>query len=129
MASTSFEALALAELILNEFKNLGLDANLEKSVVNLTQRTEQLGMIVDTIKGVFEVHVRRWDNLQGFHQKLALCQEETCSSETASLLCWENHLDKDCIGSGGPIIHQVLVPSGGISSFMVFLCFGSSIGH
>ena len=64
MASTSSEASALAEFIQTEFRTLGLDVNYEKSVVNPTQRIEQLGMMVDTVRGVFEVPARRWDNLQ-----------------------------------------------------------------
>ena len=70
MASTSFEASALAGFILTEFKTLGMDVNYEKSVVNPTQRTEQLGMIADSIKGVFEVPIRRWDNLQVYIRNL-----------------------------------------------------------
>ena len=50
MASTSSKASAMAEFIMTEFRTLGLEVNYAKSVVNPTQRIEQLGMVVDTVK-------------------------------------------------------------------------------
>ena len=62
--SPSFgETLELADRILRDFIDVDFVVNLDKSVLHLAQSITQLGMIVDSVSGQFEVPAHRWDKL------------------------------------------------------------------
>ena len=62
--SPSFrETLELAARILGDFIDAGFVVNLEKSMLHPAQSITQLGMIVDSVSGQFEVPAHRWDKL------------------------------------------------------------------
>ena len=49
---------------LRDFIEAGFVVNLEKSMLHHAQSIPQLGMIVDSVSGEFEVPASRWDKLQ-----------------------------------------------------------------
>ncbi len=63
--SPSFgESLELAARFLRVFMEAGFVGNLEKSMLQPSQSITQLGMMVDSVTGLFEVPAHRWDKLQ-----------------------------------------------------------------
>ena len=61
MSSSFPTALDLSFRVQNDFQNCGMLVNLEKSETMPVQRLKHLGMMVDTVSGIFEVPVDIWD--------------------------------------------------------------------
>ena len=64
MASSRWEARLLSQAILRDLFRAGFDVNFEKSVVVPTQLIQHLGLMVNSVSGLFDALDSRWEKLR-----------------------------------------------------------------